>query len=803
MKTTDESSTLAERFFRAVLQYPKLILSLSILILGLWATQLPHLIKDTRSDAFLAADNPALVYKEKVKEQFGLADPMVIAVVNESRAGIYNPASLLLVDQLTEAVLSLDNIDPDRVVSLSSENNIYGTTDGMEVEPFFNPFPETQADADRIKQAITDFPLYHGTLVADNGQATLIVAELMDEKLANDTYHNILQLIDQINIPSSNTIHVAGEGAVSGYMGSYIDSDAARLNPIAGLVITLMIIIAFRRFAPALIGNLIIAASVLITLAVMATSNTPFYVITNALPVILIGISVADAIHIFSEYYERQSQHPHRSIKDVTIETMVEMWRPVTLTTLTTMAGFLGLYFAAYMPPFKSFGLFAALGVCIAWIYSLLALPAALLLMKPKVHISFIKFLQQNRLDIFSKIVSKLGEFSLKKSQSIIFSSILLVITGVYAATHLRVDEDRIDTFHASESIHKADRVINRLLDGSYNLDIVIESTRDEGLFEPTNLKKMEALQNYAESLATVNGSTSIVDYLKQMNRSLNNGSEDQYILPSNRELVAQYFLLYTASSDPTDFEEEVDYDYRIANIRLNLNTGQYSKNKVVVEALQSYIDAVFDNDEIKATLSGRVNVNYHWIKDLGISHFAGAATALFLVFLISAWLFRSLLAGLLSLVPVASSLLVVYTSMVLLDITLGIGTSMFASVAIGLGVDFAIHTIDRLRSTFQRYPNDEHNALMALYPSTGRALFFNFLAIAGGFGVLISSKVIPLTDFGTIVAVAVFTSFITSMTLLPALIKTIKPKFIYRMPDLKTINQDEIKPDLPSLEIN
>ncbi len=289
----------------------------------------------------------------------------------------------------------------------------------------------------------------------------------------------------------------------------------------------------------------------------------------------------------------------------------------------------------------------------------------------------------------------------------------------------------------------------------------------------------MDALQAYAETLPHVMGSTSIADYLKQMNRSLNEGRPDAYRLPESKELAAQYFLLYSASSEPTDFEEEVDYDYQTANIRVTLNSGSYTDTKVVVEALQDYLSTEFNSPAIKATLSGRVNVNYHWIRDLGASHFAGLGIALLLVWMVSSLLFRSTVAGLYSLIPVAGAVLLVYATMVLLDIHLGIGTSMFASVAIGLGVDFAIHTIDRLRVLYRQHSGNLDQAMDELYATTGRALLFNFLAIAGGFGVLISSKVVPLNNFGLIVVLSVTTSFLASMTLLPALVKVFKPAFM------------------------
>ncbi len=103
----------------------------------------------------------------------------------------------------------------------------------------------------------------------------------------------------------------------------------------------------------------------------------------------------------------------------------------------------------------------------------------------------------------------------------------------------------------------------------------------------------------------------------------------------------------------------------------------------------------------------------------------------------------------------------------------------MFAAIAIGLGVDFSVHTIERLQVLIKKEGRTIDEAITALYPSTGRALLFNFAALTLGFGVLTTSEVVPLTRFGALVVVAVTSSFIASMTILPALIKVFKPRFI------------------------
>ncbi|MGI9287267.1 MAG: efflux RND transporter permease subunit, partial [Pseudomonadales bacterium] len=569
-----------ESFFRWVVDHPKRIVVMGLVLIIALASFVPQLTKDTRSDAFLADDNPALVYREKVKSLFGLTDPMVVAVVAED--SIFTAEGLNAVKAVTEAVINVENVDPDGVTSVATENNIVGTDEGMDVDPFYEYELDSQPEAYAVRDAIRDFPLYQGSLVANDESATLIIAELLDESLSEQTYSALLTTLEQLDLPQGLTMHVAGEGAISGYLGSYIDTDAQRLNPIAALVITLIFFAAFLRSGPTLMANMIIGASAIITVGAMAAFGVPFYVITNALPVILIGIAVADSIHVYSEYFERRALHPEESIQDSIVASMAVMLRPITLTTLTTMAGFLGLYFAAYMPPFKFFGLFTALGVSIAWLYSLTCLPAAMSLLKTQVHPRLANKMRSDDYDAFAKFMVKLGRFTQTHAKGVVATSLFVAAFGFFAASQIEVNEDRIETFHNSEPLYVADKAINSRFDGTSYLDIVVETREEEGIFQPDVLQKIEALQIYADTLPGVQGVTSIVDYLKQMNRALNEGEAKQYVVPDDRDLVAQYFLLYSASSDPTDFEEEVDYDYRLANVRISMNTGAYVDNKIV-----------------------------------------------------------------------------------------------------------------------------------------------------------------------------------------------------------------------------
>ncbi len=772
-----KDSSVGERFFNAVTAYPKTVLLLCFLGITAAGAFLPSLVKDTTPDAFIAADNPAVIYRDKVKKIFGLDDPFVVAVVDRGETGIYNAATLGLVRELSEKLAGLRNVDPDRVTSLSTESNIVGTEEGMEVEAFYELGPGRSLDPAALKAAIENFPLYQGSLVARDGSATLIVAEIIDQDLSQATYDEMLAIAEGLSLPEGVEVHVAGVGAISGFLGTYIDNDAKRLNPLTAVVITLVLIVAFRSFAGAILPNLIVMATAAAALGLMAAFGVSFFVITNGLLPILIGIAVADSIHVLSEYYERAAAHPDESRRAHIVQAMVRMVRPITLTTLTTIAGFMGLYIGAEMPPMQYFGLFAAIGVAAAWLYTILLLPAAITLIPVKPSKAFTR---SRGSDLYGRVMTRFGAAVLRRPGLVVAVVATIAVAGAFGSSRVIVEESQIENFQRDEAIYIADQVMNRVFDGTNYIDVVIETPHREELFKPENLARIERLQRAAESLEGVQGSTSVVDYIKQMHKAVNENRPEFYSIPDEEFLIAQLFLLYSTSANPTDFEEEVDYDYRRANVRLNLNSSLYRENREVIAALEDIIARDFKDDGMTANLSGRVYVNFHWLNTIGDNHLRSLAISLALVWLMASVVFRSALAGAFALIPVLMSLLLIYAVMGFTGIWLGVGTSMFAAIAIGLGIDFSIHTIDRMKELAMTGKGSFDARIAPLFPSTGRALFFNFAAIGLGFMILTTSEVPPLLRFGVLVGIAVTAAFIASMAVMPALAKLLRPRFIW-----------------------
>ena len=757
---------MKREFFEKVVRHPLKVTFIGLLLIALFAIGIKNIVKDTTADAFIPKGHSALVNKDKLIELFGLDDPMVIVLEDEK--GVFNPKTLSIVYKLSQEVQKLPEVKNDGVTSLSRQKNIHGVADGMEVEYFIKNANTTKEEAINISLAIDNFPLMQGTLVSKDKKATLIIADLKDTKTSETLYKKLLALTDKYN-ENGIKLHVAGEGAVSGYMAAYIDHDASRLNPIAAIVIMIVLFIAFRRVGAVMLPNLIILGAVGIALGSMGHSGVAFFVITNALPVVLIGISVADSIHILSTYYERRRDYTDESHKEAVVETMLEMWTPIGLTTLTTMAGFLGLSISSSMPPMIYFGIFAMVGVASAWLFSITILPALMAKLQLKKSPLFVK--KEQGVNGFASFAAKIVSSHPKQ---VILVAFLLAAISLFGFSKLIINEDRITTFHADEPVVAADRIINTHFNGSHYLDILVDTSKEEGLFEPDVMQKVEAFQKYVKTIVHVNGSVAYTDYLKQMNRALNENKTDMYTLPTSADAAAQYFLIYSASASSDDFEDILDYEYQQANIRIYLDSGEYVNEKVVIQETQNYLDKHFNKGDLRALVSGRVNVDYHWVAGIENSHFKSVGISLLLVFLIALISFRKLSIALLVTTPIILSILTIYGVMGFSGIWLGVGTSMFAAIAIGLGIDFAIHTAERMHS-LESKTLSANARVYALYSGTGRALFFNAVALIFGFGVLVTSKVVPLIKFGSLVAVTISSSFIFSLLLIPAVMILIK----------------------------
>jgi hypothetical protein len=252
------------------------------------------------------------------------------------------------------------------------------------------------------------------------------------------------------------------------------------------------------------------------------------------------------------------------------------------------------------------------------------------------------------------------------------------------------------------------------------------------------------------------------------------------YKIPDNQELISQYLLLYSMSGEPGDFDSYVDYGYRSANLTVFLKTDSSAYIETLVQKIHTFTAQHFDPN-VHIGIGGSVpqgaalNEVMVYGKILNILQIASV------VFIISSLIFRSLVAGLLVLLPLLIAVLTNFGLMGWSGIPLNISTSLTSAMAVGIGADYAIYLIYRLREELAK-GIDENTAVRNVITTAGKAILFVAIAVSAGYGVLLLSFGYNLHKWlAILIAAAMIMSSLSALLLIPALILTFRPNFIFR----------------------
>ncbi len=259
----------------------------------------------------------------------------------------------------------------------------------------------------------------------------------------------------------------------------------------------------------------------------------------------------------------------------------------------------------------------------------------------------------------------------------------------------------------------------------------------------------------------------------------MNEGRQELYTIPDSKELAAQYLLMYSLSGDPDDFEDVVEDEYRMANVRVQLTSDHYYHVKPAIAAVNQAIREHFADGTVQVNLAGQANNSYTVINMILQNQIQSVVLAILAVFLLTSLLFRSLVAGVFCALPITVATIINFGVMGYFGITLGVITAMTANIGIGVGIDYAIHFVYRYRLLGQHQDNPVEVTEQTMV-TTGKAIFFNAAVVAAGFAVLLFSLFPLHKNLGPLVALNMSTSFIGAMTVLPALLNWIRPAFVY-----------------------
>jgi predicted RND superfamily exporter protein len=242
------------------------------------------------------------------------------------------------------------------------------------------------------------------------------------------------------------------------------------------------------------------------------------------------------------------------------------------------------------------------------------------------------------------------------------------------------------------------------------------------------------------------------------------------------RLLISNYLVLL--SGDISDFADD-PLEPKSIRMQIQLRTvGQIDTNRAV-SAIRGYIDERFPKD-IAIQIAGDALVEGSLNRLVVESQLTSVAISLLMVFIILSIFYRSASAGLIGLVPLSITILVNFAVMALAGIKLNIGTAMVSSIAVGTGIDYTIHYMAAFHHEYL-VTGGKGKFLRRTFLTSGKAILFNAASVGAGFAVLALSQFNILAELGIIIALAMGTSSLVSLTLLPVLLTVTNPAFIRR----------------------
>ncbi len=768
------------RFLSFVIDHPRLTILIVTVLTVFFFFNLKGTRMETDIEAFLPQHNPAIVFDNMVEDIFGVKSDMMLTVVNKGPEGIYNTGSLALLKRLTGKLEAMKGIISEDVDSLANLDNIVGTEEGMDVKPFMEEVPETGEEINALRDAVRGNNMYRGTIVSEDEKAAVIFARLEDGVNESEIYHKVKAMVAEEDL-GSNEVLFAGRPILEGLIGIQSKEDSKNFLVVV-IVIVAILFLTFRSLRGVLLPLLVVIASVIWAVAIMNMLGVPFYITTTMLPIILMAVGVADGVHILSRYYDEIIQHPDKDKRDIVMTTMMEMWPPVVMTSVTTAAGFMAFIISS-MPPFVYFGLFTAVGVLAAMVFSLMVIPAGLMLMKPAVSPLYIRRKERigdlRRATFSSRVMAACGRLVYDHRKIVLGVTVAVVVITVVGILRVSWDSSLVSYFRQDTDVVKAEKVLNEKFAGTTVLNVVFEGQEKDRMKDPVLLKKIDKMQDYAETLPLVGDSLTISEYLKRMNRVMNEDREEMEVVPDTRNLVAQYLLLYSMSGDPDDFDDVVDYDYQRVNTRVFMKSDHAADVGKVVKAMDKYLKKNFKEKDVNIGFAGRANITYTIAGIIVRNQILSIVLAIIAVFFITAIMFRSWIAGFMSIIPISIATLINFGLMGLFNKPLNPVTAINSSVSIGIGIDYSIHYISKYRRMLAAH-GDEKEASILTFITTGKAIFYNAVIVAGGFMVLALSKFPPNATLGGLVSLSMIISFVGALTILAALLVAARPKFAY-----------------------
>ena len=748
---------------------------------------LPRLTVDMSNEGFLHDDDPILVRYEAFKDQFGRDDIIIIGI--EPRR-LFSQEALARIksmhDEIDEKVPHLND-----VISLVNARNTYGDDDRLIVEELLRKWPRTAAELKAVEARVMANPLYRNQLISEDGRLTTLIIEI-DAWTAAGGETDVLAGFDDsgggkaTRVPLSDTenravvdavraivekydaedfrLYMAGTPYVTESIKRAMQSDMKLFTGLAILIIGICLFFMFRRAAAVYLPLALVIFTLISTLGLMGHLGYAITVTTVILPSFLLSVGVGASVHVLSMYFQRLRKSGDR--RDAIVRALGHSGLAICLTCLTTAAG-LGSFANAEVASIAILGTFSSFGVLLSLFYTVILLPALLAAIPVEPH----RISASARTPLVDRLLDRVTDFSTGNARAIVVAGIVLIGIFLGFASQLRFSHNVLVWLPQDWPVRLATEKIDRTMGGSVVLEVIVDTGRENGLYDREVLSGLDRLARDVEKMTVgelyIGKATSVADMLKEIHQALNGNRPGSHAIPADPKLIAQEFLLFE-NSGSDDLEDVVDSQFRLARFSIRVPWQDTLTYKPFIVDIERRFRTAL-GPGVKVTTTGIVSIFSQTLNAAIRSAAKSYAIAFCVITLMMILLLGRLKLGLVAMLPNLAPIIVTVGLMWLVGIPLNMFTMLVGSIAIGLAVDDTIHFMHNFRRYFAE-TGDVRTAVRETLHTAGRAMLVTSLVLGAGFYILMFSTLNNGAQFGLLTGTAIVLALLADFILAPAL---------------------------------
>jgi len=749
------------------LQKFKWLIAIAVpLTVFLLALNLKHLEIDGSYRIWFEKDSKSLTDYDNFRADF--SNDIGVSVIFKDENGIFNKKALGTIQRITDAFWDMNHVD--RVDSITNYQYIHSDPehpDDVLVDDFIEELDEATPEflAKRKEIATTD-PIVVNSMISKDGKTTMIFARLdVDDKEGENYTVEIMKNVRAIIDPEANKtgykFWLNGGPVSTEAFVKIAGDDAITFTPLVLIVAMSLLYLLFRRASGAIVPMFVVLFTFLSVLAIQVILGYKLNNFTANIPVFIVAIGIADAVHIYSVWLTKRRDGLGNY--DAVYESISKNFLPILLTSMTTIVGFATLTLSKVVP-IATLGIATASGAALAFIISIVWMPAVLLILKKEVKPVTVK--EGTSLGNLGY-----GDFIVRNDKKLILFFTIIIATIGWGLTYIKVDSNVIRYFDKEVEIRQSTEFNMDNLTGPLTYTIIVDSGEKNGIKEPEYLKTVQRFYDEYQAAfpKDIRHISSLLDTIKRYNKIVNQKDE----VPENRNLIAQYLLLFTSSlAQGMEITDKVDFFEQKLRISVSTNIVDTTKDLEMIQYAQDW----WDKTPYKATVTGQAVMYAFMQKDITETLIYSLSLTILIVSLMMLFIFRRLKILWILLLPNILPVALVLGLMGWLGLTVDMGVAISGAIIIGVAVDDTIHFLvkyfeARKRGLSMAETFDE------VLRYAGKAILFTTIVLSGAFSIFAFSTFAPNQNFGIVTAAALVIALITDLFLLPALLSVFDNK--------------------------